>query len=397
MSKFDEAEDEGALRFEMPDNYDPDAEYDNTIGKGKRKNMSKDDHIYGMWNDDDDDGGGGGRRGFGGAAPDYSKPMSFVSTGEKTGSDPTDAARDDEDDNDDDHRTGFAIGSAARDGLGVRMPTSFGSTRTKKSTPFVRGDKKPEVQAGRAADPTRFAGDAEANVDKDFGSWEAHTKGLGMKMLEKMGYKKGDGLGIRGKGMAEPVQVKLRPKNLGIAAGGFKEKVITKDEIVKQQEEARKKKEEVAVRNKSEQAWRVGSKASKRKVTYKTADEVREELSEQSGGGGGAAAAPANQTVIDMRGPQTKIASLSSLGEADDLSSGSSRNCVELQHNVKRLIDLSEMEIVQLDRKLGAEKERQRALGAEIKKAGARLSASSTEIARLQEVAAIVESCVQAY
>ena len=58
-------------------------------------------------------------------------------------------------------------------------------------------------------------------VDRDFGQWEQHTKGIGMRLMEKMGYKKGLGVGKGGDGLVNPVQAKLRPaKKGGLGFGG---------------------------------------------------------------------------------------------------------------------------------------------------------------------------------
>ncbi|KAK4789831.1 hypothetical protein SAY86_017135 [Trapa natans] len=48
------------------------------------------------------------------------------------------------------------------------------------------------------------------------GVFEEHTKGFGSRVMAKMGYIEGKGLGKDGKGMAEPIEVIKRPKSLGL-------------------------------------------------------------------------------------------------------------------------------------------------------------------------------------
>lgn len=50
----------------------------------------------------------------------------------------------------------------------------------------------------------------------NIGSFEVHTTGFGSKMMAKMGYTEGGGLGKNGQGMAQPIEVIKRPKSLGL-------------------------------------------------------------------------------------------------------------------------------------------------------------------------------------
>ncbi|PWA40059.1 G-patch domain-containing protein [Artemisia annua] len=51
-----------------------------------------------------------------------------------------------------------------------------------------------------------------------YGAFEMHTTGFGSKMMAKMGYVDGGGLGKDGSGIAEPIEAIQRPKSLGLGA-----------------------------------------------------------------------------------------------------------------------------------------------------------------------------------
>ena len=52
-----------------------------------------------------------------------------------------------------------------------------------------------------------------------FGEFEKHTKGVGLRILTKMGYEKGKGLGRQGQGIVNPIKVEERPRYLGLGYG----------------------------------------------------------------------------------------------------------------------------------------------------------------------------------
>ena len=55
-----------------------------------------------------------------------------------------------------------------------------------------------------------------SSIEKCVGSFEWHTRGIGSKLMLKMGYQEGKGLGKHEQGIVEPICVVERPKNIGL-------------------------------------------------------------------------------------------------------------------------------------------------------------------------------------
>lgn len=55
--------------------------------------------------------------------------------------------------------------------------------------------------------PRESKGNSNVVQSSGLGQWEKHTKGIGSKLLEKMGYKAGQGLGKNNEGIVEPIQI----------------------------------------------------------------------------------------------------------------------------------------------------------------------------------------------
>ncbi|XP_077371138.1 zinc finger CCCH-type with G patch domain-containing protein [Festucalex cinctus] len=75
-----------------------------------------------------------------------------------------------------------------------------------------------DSDSGDAEDDAAYAkvyestGESTASSTSDFGGWEVHTRGIGSKLMLKMGYEYGKGLGKTQEGRVEPVMAVLVPK-----------------------------------------------------------------------------------------------------------------------------------------------------------------------------------------
>lgn len=245
---------------------------------------------------------------------------------------------------------------------------------------------------------SREASPATPPVDKNFARFSAHTKGFGMKMLEKMGWQTGQGLGSDGSGIINPVETKQRPQKMGLAFNNFKERTqqshnealrrgeaAVMEEVQEEEQRAKQKKEK-------RDAWRKdgGGKGGARKsrTTYKTAEEIMRETS-ASGGAAAALAAPA-QKIIDMTGPQTReLQSMSEARVPTPTQAETTSRLPELRHNLHLLVDMAQSDLEHLTRERRISEVREREAERERERLVAQCAEDERRVRRLEEVRAI--------
>ncbi|KAK1403467.1 putative G-patch domain, R3H domain-containing protein [Heracleum sosnowskyi] len=127
-------------------------------------------------------------------------------------------------------------------GQGYAPNKSFKISADRGGTKEVKGKEKSEDKHSYAAQPMSFVSsgtmhseseiktlnmtetDSTCHYKKDatssprYGAFELHTTGFGSKMMAKMGYMEGGGLGKDCQGRAEVIEVIQRPKSLGLGA-----------------------------------------------------------------------------------------------------------------------------------------------------------------------------------
>ena len=228
----------------------------------------------------------------------------------------------------------------------------------------ARNTERGDVFAGTSA---RRDGGQRGKQADDVGSFEKHTKGIGMKLLEKMGYKKGEGLGKGASGISRALETQLRPKNMGMGFNNFKENVndptktapkgveeAESDEEMDLGETARARDE--AKRAREQSMWKKRHNLRRQKREYKTAEEILAEEDQKANDS--SATRGATLDIIDMRGTHAQVVNAKELHKARVLRSGEVEMMLpELQHNLKLIVDLAESDITKLDGKIRTEKD----------------------------------------
>ena len=318
-----------------------------------RPRISKNRATYGIWAEDSDEDDTNARPAFGGGSSgqkagggDYTAPLGFVSAGfKKTAKEEAEALKGDKSDDDSDER-----GEVQKQ-------------RKKKKT----GTKvQPQFYGGQIAGLRKSGQNQPVSLGRGFGDWEKYTKGIGAKLLLKMGYEAGKGLGKELQGRSDIVEAHLRKGRGAIGAygkeGNRPKKFQQKDSEEEEEEEFQEKLHQ----------WKKGGSQSKKvKYVYKSADQVLED------GKWRQVSNEAGQTdkvkIIDMTGKEQRVLnSYHAIGAQkmrpeDTLDQrDNDRQKVEeviydlpeLRHNIDLLLDQCEEELISTDRSLKYHKNR---------------------------------------
>ncbi|KAL1822383.1 hypothetical protein ACET3Z_009161 [Daucus carota] len=120
--------------------------------------------------------------------------------------------------------------------------TSFGfkSSGFGKDDGFLEGNRgvirRRVREEGELGKDLKLSGGGRKGLDDQegsFGGFEKHTRGIGMRLLERMGYR-GGGLGKNEEGIVEPVEAKVRPKAMGLGFKNLKEVSLPKGKEFKE-------------------------------------------------------------------------------------------------------------------------------------------------------------------
>ncbi|XP_057539696.1 septin and tuftelin-interacting protein 1 homolog 1-like isoform X1 [Amaranthus tricolor] len=396
----------------------------------KRKEKSvqtRDDVLYGVFASgssdsdyDDDSFSGKKKRRKGGIVKkhDYSKPVNFVSTGIVAPNQEIDRnakegiEKPSDEDPDDGFKPGLGLGAGPNSGAGLGF--GLGSrNRAEKSSSSKRLDdgvaeeedlflptafgkmikegaeKRREMAKLSGGRKSKSGGGVGRKIKDgkggDVGSFEKHTKGIGMKLMESMGYK-GGGLGKNAQGIVAPIEAKLRPKNMGMGFNDYQESKNLPSLVDVPPPPELEEKQQLS-KQREEKLWKKQARArAKKKENIITPDELLALKAEAQG--------PdlVLQKVVDMRGPQVRVLTNLENLNAEEMARENDIPMPELQHNIRLIIDLVELDIQKIDRDLRTERETAVALQKEKETLQIEVARQTKQIDSMEEVVQVLES-----
>ncbi|KAF7871539.1 hypothetical protein EAF04_003646 [Stromatinia cepivora] len=308
---------------------------------------AKESAALGVFGSESEDEGGPGRRWKKKSL--RGKGMSFVAGGERAGEDDEDDEEDDEDDDEEAVETGANNGEedadmdyeeesnaprglgfgAAGQGLGFQSPAPTKSRNTglgsNANTPLGRGfvpssannpillnDDDAQDSTPRIARPSAFSTPSNGRGGKKAGggATPVNSMSFAARMMAKMGYKEGQGLGKEGQGRSGVIEVTLRPQGVGLGSVAEKSKQEKEEEkrqaklrgekIEDSDEERRKRrrKPKTSGTDSGMSGFSTPRKAAKPK--YRTVEEVQRAAP-------GLEIPEAFAPILDMTGPGQKL------------------------------------------------------------------------------------------
>ncbi len=153
-------------------------------------------------------------------------------------------------------------------GASMKMNFTTGYTEDKPLNFMPKLFSKPEV----VETPKTFMTPRELKPDTN-SKTDRHSSayGLGAKMLAKMGYVNGKGLGKDGEGIIKPIETQLRPSKLGLGGISEKPNSQTSRNKIEKKLQGKEKEEEKEKKNKYER------RQTRPKDVYKTISELQSE------------------------------------------------------------------------------------------------------------------------
>lgn len=231
---------------------------------------------------------------------------------------------------------GFAAGTGGLGSINLFAPDISDLSRSNTPNAFGSSSRKSNLSKFRSAPRQNGGLGPSSQSARNMGSFEQHTKGFGSKMLAKMGYVAGTGLGSSGQGIVNPIEARLRGGKVGLGAIDEMTKKARAEAIrmgrlkATSDDEPEPKGRKPTVKN---NAWKKSAAPKRPKKEYKTAEEIMLEAS--------IATPPAAVKIIDMTGKQVREVQSVASAISSPTPDGS-MFLPELRHNLALIVSMAQ-------------------------------------------------------
>ncbi|XP_020967014.1 septin and tuftelin-interacting protein 1 homolog 1-like isoform X2 [Arachis ipaensis] len=261
------------------------------------------------------------------------------------------------------------------------LPTAFGKKIKEGAMRREREREREKLEKKR--------GQRQSSDQDGFGNaGKFYNNEIGMKLLEKMGYR-GGGLGKNEQGIVAPIEVKMRAKNSGIGFSDAREAPPPSLPVLQQQNKSTVEAVQPAASRTKERLWSKQSRLKKKKEeeVYVTAEELLASKQEQN--------LEVVQKVYDMRGPQVRVYTNLSDLNAEEKAKEEEVPMPELQHNVGLIVRLAEADIQEIDRDLRRERETALSLKKEKEKLESEAAFQKRQLDNMEEIMSVLDQVAE--
>ncbi|CAF0946683.1 unnamed protein product [Adineta ricciae] len=226
--------------------------------------------------------------------------------------------------------------------------------------------------------------------DKEFGAFEKYTKGIGMKLMKKMGFEHGRGLGKNLQGRAMPIQVQKRQGKGAVGRYGNEDPNIRP---TTSQDSETTSSEKPSKKNAPQWRKQPRERVPKQQYIYKTFDDVLKEQTTKFHN-----KKPGEQSrdkIIDMTGREQRV-----LQNYDSISTKQFDqehvfSLEELSHNLDQVIESCEEGMIRSHRRRNADQDTMVALEYDLSHTQKLISDEATKMNRLNILLNMVDQCEQ--
>lgn len=231
----------------------------------------------------------------------------------------------------------------------------------------------------------------------DIGAWEKHTKGIGLKLLQKFGFT--GRLGAKENGVSRAIEVVVRPTNTGLGFGDITEAAKLKVnkkieaewrgvEYVDEEEEKKQKKSSVE-RLADGKGWKKNKSSSNGATKLSAAELINKYMNEDS------SQKPKQQVIIDMRSKDARVitdmSEIGTDGYVDEIPADAKPKLgQELLYNINLLENAEEMNVNRDSRALARVASKIKTLTEDTAQLQRGIATEATRLARLQKIQLIL-------